>query len=301
MQTRTELKAALLITATMLCYAGNHVIGRAVHAEIPPLGLSFWRWTCGGLIILPLVWNRLPVLLPLYKTHWRLLALLGVLIVGSTSMVLVGLQFTSATNTSLINSIQPAATAILCWIFLHERLRALQWLGIGVAFVGIAQMIVRGDINTLFEIGFNPGDMIVLLAMLGFAAYAINIRRLPPQLSTVESLFAVIVFGTLAVLPLYLVETAWYKPVPIAIESLAAVVTLALLVSVLGMLMWTRGNQLVGANRAAAYINLLPIFGAGLAAVFLNEQIASYHVVGCVMIALGMWLMLRKGAKREPA
>lgn len=296
MQARIELKAALLITLTMLCYACNHVIGRAVHADIPPLGLSFWRWTCGGLILLPLVWRRLPALWPHYKAHWRLLALLGLLIVGSTSLVLAGLQFTTATNTSLINAIQPAATAMLCWIFLQERLRALQWLGIGVALAGIAQMIARGDINTLLELSFNPGDMMVLLAMLGFAAYAINIRRIPAQLNAVESLFPVIVFGSLAVLPLYLAETVLYKPVPLAAESILTIIVLALLVSVLGMLMWTRGNQLVGPNRAAAYVNLLPLFGAGLAALFLGEQVAVYHVIGCAMVALGMWLVLRRKA-----
>ena len=72
------------------------------------------------------------------------------------------------------------------------------------------------------------------------------------------------------------------------------VVTLALLVSVLGMLMWTRGNQLIGPNRAAIYVNLLPLFGALLAVIFLGETIRSYHIAGGLLIGSGMWLALRQ-------
>ena len=72
------------------------------------------------------------------------------------------------------------------------------------------------------------------------------------------------------------------------------VVTQALLVSLLGMLMWTRGNQLIGPNRAAIYVNLLPLFGALLAVIFLGETIRSYHIAGGLLIGSGMWLALRQ-------
>ena len=52
---------------------------------------SRWRWLCGALILFPFVAPRLGQLLPLYRQHWRLLALLGFLMIGSTTLVLVGL------------------------------------------------------------------------------------------------------------------------------------------------------------------------------------------------------------------
>lgn len=285
--------AAVLLTLTMLCYASNHVIGRAVHADLPPLGLSFWRWLCGALILLPLVAPRLKTLLPLYLQHWRILSLLGFLIVGSTSMILVGLNYTTATNTSLINASQPTITALLCWIFLKERLRRIQWLGVAIAFAGIAAILLRGEWRLLFQLDLNLGDLVVLLAMFGFAAYGINIRKLPAELQVTESLFAVICYGTLLLLPLYLLETSFFRPMPVSASALLVVVTLALLVSVVGMLMWTRGNQLIGPNRAAIYVNLLPLFGATLAVLLLGEDLAAYHLAGGLMIGGGMWLALK--------
>jgi len=277
----------------MLCYASNHVIGRAVHADLPPMGLSFWRWACGALILLPFVAPRLGSLWPRYRLHWRLLALLGLLIVGSTSLILVGLNFTSATNTSLINATQPTITALLCWVFLREQLGRVQWLGIGLAFVGISLMLLRGDWNVLVDLSFNAGDLLVLLAMFGFAAYGINIRRIPQEFHVSESLFAIILLGMVPLLPLYFLETTYFKPVPLSLTTVQVVLALALLVSVLGMLMWTRGNQLIGANRAAIYVNLLPLFGATLAVLLLGERIESYHVLGGLLIGCGMWLALR--------
>ena len=290
-------KATLLLSLTMLCYASNHVIGRAVHTDLPPMGLSFWRWVCGALILLPLVAPRLKTLWPMYREHWRVLALLGFLIVGSTTLVLLGLNFTTATNTSLINATQPTITALLCWIFLGDRLRGVQWLGIVIAFSGISWMLVQGDWQVLLGLDFNPGDLIVLLAMFGFAAYGINIRRIPAEFHVTESLFAIILLGLIPLIPFYLAESAVYRPFQVSWESMMVVVTLALLVSVLGMLMWTRGNQLIGPNRAAIYVNLLPLFGALLAVIFLGETIRSYHIAGGLLIGSGMWLALRQENK----
>ena len=289
-----EKKAALLLALTMLCYAANHVIGRAVHGELPPLGLSFWRWTCGAAILLPFVAPGLGKALPLYREHWRLFALLGLLMVGSTSLVLVGLNFTSATNTSLINATQPTITALLCWLFLQDRLNTVQWSGIVIALAGVALMIMRADWQVLSSLSFNRGDLIVLLAMFGFACYAINIRKIPAVFASTESLFAVILFGLVPLFPFYLAETILYKAMPVSWQTVLIVITLSLLVSVIGMLMWTRGNQLVGPNRAAVYMNLLPLFGAIMAVVFLHETIAMHHLVGGVLIGSGMWLALRK-------
>jgi drug/metabolite transporter (DMT)-like permease len=94
-------------------------------------------------------------------------------------------------------------------------------------------------------------------------------------------------------LPLYLLESVTYRPMPFSQEAALVVLALGLLVSVLGMLMWTRGNQLIGANRAAIYVNLLPLFGATMAVLLLGERIRGYHVIGGILIGFGMWLALR--------
>ncbi len=289
-----ERRAALLLTLAMLCFVSNHVIGRAVHVQLPPLGLSFWRWLCGAAILLPFIAPDLRRLVPLYLKYWRILTLLGILMIGSTTLVLVGLNFTSATNTSLINASQPTITALLCWIFLRERLIVRQWCGIGIAFAGISIILVQGNLGALLHFAFNGGDLLVLLAMLGFATFGINIRLLPGELHVTESLFAIIVLGTVLLLPFYIAESLIYMTMPVTVRATVAIVALALLVSVFGMSLWTRGNQLIGPNRAAVYVNLIPVFGMLLAIVFLGERVQLHHILGGAMVCVGMLLALRR-------
>jgi drug/metabolite transporter (DMT)-like permease len=280
--------AALALTAFLL--ACNHIIGRAVHGEVPPVGLSFWRWVVGILVLLPFVLRRGAGRWPIYRRHWPAFALLGFFMIGSTTLVLVALGMTSAINVSLINAVQPTLTVLFAWLFFREALTARRTAGILLGVAGVAVMVSRGDLELLAGLDFQPGDFVALLAMCGFSGYALNLRRLPRELSGVESLFAITVAGTVLLLPFYLAESAIWKTVPLSSTSIGAILALALLVSVFGNLLWNAGNRLIGAARAAIFINLIPVFGTVLAIVFLDERLFHYHLAGGAMVALGLFL-----------
>jgi len=149
-------------------------------------------------------------------------------------------------------------SALLCWLFLGEKIHGAQWLGLLSAFAGILLILLRGEWSGLGAMSFNKGDLMVLLATFGLSAYGINIRKMPLEFSLTESLFAVIGSGVIMLLPLYVAESMWHKTMPVNGEVVTLVSSLALFVSVLVMILWTRGTQLIGAKRAAIYLNLLP-------------------------------------------
>jgi len=155
---------------------------------------------------------------------------------------------------------------------------------------GVAVMLSRADPALLIRLDFQAGDFVALLAMCGFSGYALNLHRLPRELSGVESLFAITVAGTVMLLPFYLAESAVWKTVPVSTTSIGAIAALALLVSVFGNLLWNAGNHLIGPARAAIFINLIPVFGTVLAITFLGERLYFYHVAGGTLVALGLYL-----------
>ena len=57
----------LLLVLTILFWAGNFNLARAIHADVPPLGLSFWRWAVAALILLPFAWGSMRAALPLAR------------------------------------------------------------------------------------------------------------------------------------------------------------------------------------------------------------------------------------------
>ncbi len=215
------------------------------------------------------------------------------MIVGSTTILFVALNFTTALNVSLINAVQPVLTVLLAVVFLKGRVTKGGVLGIFSALLGVVIMLSMADWAVLTNLQFNVGDLIALAAIFGLASYALNLRKLPKELSVVESLFGITVAGSLMLLPFYILESMFYATVPVCASTVIAVVELALLVSVFGNLMWNLGNQIIGASRAAIFINLIPLFGAILAITFLGEKIFVYHLAGAVMICMGVWLVMR--------
>ena len=299
MRLETARSAHLLLVLTALCLAGGHVIARSVHGEIPPVGLSFWRWTIGALFLSPFVLPNIRELGAAYRANIAVLVLLGCMVVGSTSLLFIALNFTTAINVSLVNAVQPVLTVLLAVVFLKVRITKGNILGIFLALLGVVIMLSTGNWAVLTNLQFNIGDLFALSAIFGLSSYALNLRKLPPELSVVESLFGITVAGSLMLLPFYILESIFYATVPFRASTVIVVLELALLVSVFGNLMWNRGNALIGPSRAAMFINLIPLFGAILAITFLGEKIFVYHLFGGVMICLGLWLVVRAGRVRS--
>ena len=273
--------------------ACNHIVGRFVHTEIPPIGLSFWRWFFAAVILFPFIIRGKRTVHQLFVNNTGKLLLLGTLIVGATTLILVALNSSSAINISIINSFQPVLTIIFTRFFLKQKLAAIQLTGILLSCLGVLFMISNGQLDIIMSLQFNQGDLIALLAMCGFAGYAINVYRIPEELNVVESLFGIIISGCIVLLPFYLLESFFYKPVPLSLTTLWAIPVLALLVSVFSMLIWNFGNRTVGTARATVFINLIPVFGIILATTLLGEQLFLSHIIGAICIFFGVACVIK--------
>ena len=160
----------------------------------------------------------------------------------------------------------------------------LQIFGVAVGFAGVVAMVARGSWATLMTLSFNPADVTALFAVLGLAVYSIFLRRLPDELNPIEALFGITTAGCIVLLPIYVLETILFKPVPLTATAFNAIIVMALFGSLAGNLMWNMGNQTLGPNRASIMVNLIPVFGVLMAITFLGETLRSFHVAGFIMI-----------------
>jgi drug/metabolite transporter (DMT)-like permease len=283
-----------MLTATMACLALNHVVGRGVHESAPPIGLSFWRWTIAALLVAGLVAHGLRPKLKIFWRHGWLFLGLGALMVGSTTLFLWTLQFTQAMNVSVINALQPAMTVALTFALLGQRLAPIQVVGILIGFIGVMAIVSQGSLQVLTGLDFNRGDVVALIAVLGLSGYAICLRWLPAELSPLEALLGIIVAGCIVILPAYAAETILLRPFPLTSSTFGAVLAMGTIGSVAGNLMWNIGNQVLGPNKASIFINLIPVFGAVMAILFLNETLRAYHAAGFALICAGVWAVLAR-------
>ena len=281
----------LLLVLTILFWAGNFNLARAIHADVPPLGLSFWRWAVAALILLPFAWGSMRAALPLAREHWRLVLALAVLgIAGFNSLVYVGLQTTTATNGVLLQSVTPITMILLAGLVLHEKSTLAQWAGIGVSLVGVLVIITKADWQVLQQLAFNRGDMWIVLATLDWSLYTVLLRKLPQGLRGMPILGFSITLGALAILPLYLYESVTFQTMPVTAVSVASIAYVAVFPSLSSYMFWNHATQKLGVNRTGQFSHLMPVFGILLATVLLGERLQFYHALGMLLVAAGLVL-----------
>jgi drug/metabolite transporter (DMT)-like permease len=285
--------AYLLAAASMIIYSSPPVVTRAVSVGVPPLALSLSRWAIALVILLPWASGKLRDEWPRLKEHWpSLLFLVTFMIVGSTMSVLA-VYYTTATNAVLVNASQPAITAMLAWLIAGTRLLPAQRLGIACAFTGIIVMIARADLDVLLGLELNIGDLIMLGAVLGWSTYAVLLPRRDYTPDGFVLMFLIALVGTVFLLPAYALEAAYVGPFAFTAEVVAAMVYLAVFPTLLATFAWNVAIRAVGANRTAIFVNLIPISGAALAMTFLGERLYAYHLAGAAFVFAGIYLALR--------
>ena len=106
-------------------------------------------------------------------------------------------------------------------------------------------------------------------------------------------MFVVTMAGCLEILPFYIYETVTYMPMPYDFMTVFWVAVLAIVTSLIPVYLWNAAISVVGVNRSAIFVNLIPVFGAGLAIIFLGETLRLYHVLGAAFICMGILLVVR--------
>jgi drug/metabolite transporter (DMT)-like permease len=271
----------------VLCWAGNFIVGRALHDSVPPLTLALWRWVGGLLVMLPFAWKHLRRDLPELLSHWRTMALLsGSGISAYNALLYIGLQSTTAVNALLLQSAAPIIIVASSRLVFGERSSISRLIALTVSLLGVIVIASHGSVNDLLHLQPNRGDAWVLAAVMSTCIYFVHLRRRPP-VHMLSFLAATFVIGSLFLLPIWLSMPVG-TPEPMDLPAdLAAIAYLAVFPSALAYLCFNRGVDMIGGSGAGQFIHLLPIFGSILAVIVLGERLAPYHFAAFALIAAG--------------
>ncbi len=277
----------------MALWGSSLVVARAAHEIVPPLAFTFWRWVVAVIVLLPIVWRKLPATMPYVRRSWRSLALLcGFMVVGTTFSV-VAVNYTTAINASLINGSQPIVTALAAFLVVRERMSLRSGIGVLAAFIGILVMISQGRPQLLLGLAINSGDLVMLIAVFAWAFYSVELHRQPEHPSGNVLLFFIACTGLVTVLPFYIVETVFVREFVPSRNGVAAIIYLSVAATLLAVYLWNLAIRSVGATHAALFLNLIPVFGAAFAMLFLGERLYTFHVIGAAFVFLGIVMAVR--------
>ncbi len=298
MNQRSRIFPYLLLVVPPLCWAGNFVLARAMHADIPPVAMNFWRWVGAGMVLMPMagrpLWDRRRELF----AHWRyLLSLTLSGIVLFHVLTYQALRTTTAVNAALIVATVPVIIPVVSFVLHRLRVGGGQVVGVAVSLAGVGVIVTRAEWTVLAEFNFAAGDMLMLLAAVLWAYYSVMLRDRPKGIGLSVLLLAIVAIGVVLMVPLYAWEIAVMGGFTPNAANLASLAYFALFAGVVAYIAWNRGVAELGAVRAGPFLHLMPVFTTLMAVLFLDERLHLFHMSGIVLIVAGIYLASARPAK----
>ena len=276
---------------TALFWGGHWVVARAVYTESTPFALSFWRWLTAAAVLAPFAWKPFIADAAKLRVEWKWIVLLSLSGTGLYNGIgYIGIQYTTATNALLIQSVTPALIPVLAFLLLGEKAGLAAIAGVALSCAGVIAIACKLDLDALLGLELNRGDLWLLLNVSLWALYTVWLRWKPQGLHPFSFLFAIMLGGVVQLLPFYAFEVAGGGGVRMSVPAVLGILYLGIFPATINYLMWNKAVAEIGAARAGPYLYLVPVFGTAMATLFLGERLHTYHLVGVVLIFAGIWL-----------
>lgn len=306
-----SLRLLVLLILPPLLWACNSVVARLAIDSIGPLWLNALRWGLALLLLLPLGWRILatPEARARIRRRWVYLGMLGLIGVGAyNAMQYVALRTSTPVNVTLIASSLPVWAMIVGALFYRVHPTRPQLLGAVLSLAGVLTVLARGDPLALLRIQLVEGDLLMVLAIIGWAIYSWMLVRPPahmrgaarPAWDWAEFLFAQCLFGACvgfaaagmgeAVEASITPRWSW--------QLVSTIVFIAVGPSIIAYRAWGLAVAEAGPAIAAVFYNLTPLFAAVLSVVMIGEWPQAYHGAAFLLIVAGILVASRSAAVR---
>ncbi|WP_434362725.1 DMT family transporter [Parasalinivibrio latis] len=277
----------LFALITVSIWAGNAVVSKLSTDVIAPGAMSFYRWFFAILLLtpfcLPVVIRRWSEIRP-WLGKLAALAFLGMAL--NQSLGYYAAASTSATNMTLVSALIPLLSIMFSVPLLAQRLTWNALVGAVISLSGLVMMLTKGNPLMLVEQGISTGDALILLASIVYALYCVLLKRWNLTLSTWVAVYMQGAFALLFLMPMWLMS----GDIAIPTEAWGLIAYASVFASVIAPWCWMQAISVLGASRAAMFMNLMPLITAGMAAALLNEHLTVYHLFGGGMVLSGVIL-----------
>ncbi|MEH6937163.1 EamA family transporter [Bacillus sp. JJ664] len=286
------VKSYLFLLICVVCWGSNFVFGAILVKAFSPMFLAVFRlfFIAMFMIIYGVMvnkWKRIQ------KKDWFMIFLLG--LIGTCFnqwSFYAALETAHPTTSALILALAPITTSLLASIFLKESLTKQFCIGSIVALIGVILVITNGK-----EIHLSIGLVWIFITMLTFAISIIMIKKLTEKYHSITiSLYSNIIgFGSL--LPFLATEKA--TKISIDILPWILLIVTAILMHGICTLIWNHQIQVVGASKAAMFLNLEPFIAMLVGLIILKNNVSISQLSGGLLIIIGVILSTSMKLKKE--
>ena len=284
----------LFLTLASLFWGFNAIASRLAIDEISPMSLVSGRWL-GVMIILSIICrHQLSLGFQVFKSNYKWMIVMG--LCGFTtfnSLYYISAHHTVAINLGIVQSTTPAFIMIISLFWLKTRINLKQVTGLLITFIGVSIVISNGNLASLLRLKLNNGDLLLIIACIFYAIYAVGLRK-RPQINDIllMTIFSFIAFiGSLPGLIIEITQYSFFFPTSKGLMILSIIIIFP---SLLAQILFMKGVKIVGPSLSGLYTNLVPIFTSLLAIIILDEVFHIYHLISLIIIFLGIYIFDRK-------
>ena len=274
---------------TLLMWAGFSLISRlGGKSVLTPYDIFALRLITASAILLPFV-RSMPAGAWADKRLWLLTFLCSLIY---CPLAYTGFKYAPAAHGAiLLSGMQPFLISAVAWLLLGTRPGRLRSIGLGLIGTGI--VCAAMPYLTEWSPDYAFGDLLILLSSICWAFYGVLAARWKYSAWTLTRAIA---FGSSIVyLPIY-----WlWLPKEISSAPLSMIIIQGAFqgfsASILAMLTYLKSLELLGPERTASFLALVPVVIGVLAVPLLDEPLTPWLGSGIVFVSLGSYVASKAG------
>jgi drug/metabolite transporter (DMT)-like permease len=294
---KTSTLAICLVLAATVVWGSQYALIKMSVAIIPPFLFQGIRHLIAFLGFLPF-WGRFKLMTK--RLFWIIL-LNAFVYYLLTSLVTIGLEFTTANKGAFMATQYVIFTPFLGYAMFRTKIKPLQVAGVLVVVAGLAIMLFSRETVSDPQAAFNYGDVIVLVGAFFNAVQIVLLEKYTKEIDTMlfvvgqMGMIAAMMLGTSAVLG----ETvAWGS---ISIASWIIWIYMGIVAGTITLAIQAWAQKTLDSTRAALLYSLEPVFGIVFGITLLAEALTWSFVIGAGLIMTGIVLSnLKQKQKKEP-
>ncbi|WP_079529554.1 DMT family transporter [Halobacillus hunanensis] len=281
----------LFMVLVVIIYAGNILIGKSIN-DLPPFTIAFIRLLIAFLVLFPLGYKKAWK----YRlTFWEnkrpflIMALAGITFFNT--FIYGALQFTTATNVSVLESVIPVVTVIISAFMLKEKLSFIQWSGIMLSLLGAVWVVMDGRLFQLTSMAWNIGDGLMIGSIVSWAVYSVYVKQYMHLFPSFAAILLMTGISVVLLFPVVLIEW-WVTGVPSFNGSshVLGLLYLGIFPSFIALILYNRAVDALGPSKASVFLNFLPVVTMVGAYFWLGETITVMQMIGAVIVISGVIL-----------
>ncbi|UIO41266.1 DMT family transporter [Brevibacillus brevis] len=205
-----------------------------------------------------------------------------------------GLVYTTSSEAGIIQATVPIFTMVMAAFFLGESSTWLQKLSTLLSVGGVVYIFAMKGLGVSSGSGSSIGTILILLSAFSLAGYSVLARKMTKSFHYIDMTYMVALLGFLffngwSVIRHSAEGTLSTYFAPFASSAfIISIVFLGILSSLMTSFMTNFALSKMEASKLSVFNNLSTLVTIVAGVIFLQEQLAYYHLIGAVMIIIGV-------------